>query len=118
MTLFIPANAASTSVVDKSGQEVSDSYLPICEEMAAAISAGTLYESESNNTSSTADRTYNDYDNYGIISTSGDVDWWVVKFSGNGYANFWLGNIPSNCDYDMKLYSSNGTTLLKSSTKA
>lgn len=79
-------------------------------------SAGTTYESESNNTYSTADRTYDDYDNYGAISTSSDVDWWVVSFTRGGRANFWLGNIPSGCDYDLRLYASDGTTLLASST--
>lgn len=82
-----------------------------------AKAAGTANESESNNTYSTADRTYDDYDNYGTISATTDVDWWVVNFSRGGNANFWLGNIPTGCDYDLKLYSSNGTTLLASSVK-
>ena len=78
----------------------------------------TLYESEPNNTYSTADLTYDDYDNYGYISTTSDVDWWKVKFPSSGSANFWLGNIPSGCDYDLQVYSSNGTTLLNSSTNS
>lgn len=81
-------------------------------------SAGTIYESESNNTYTTADRTYDDYDNYGRLSTSGDIDWWVVRFSSSGNANFWLGNIPSGCDYDLRLYSSNGTNVLGSSVNS
>lgn len=81
----------------------------------AYAAAGTLNESEPNNTYSTADVTYDNYDNYGYISTSSDVDWWKVSFSYGGTANFWLGNIPSSCDYDLRLYSSNGTTLLASS---
>ena len=84
--------------------------------LPAYAAAGTLNESESNNTYSTADVTYNDYDNYGYISTTSDVDWWRIRFSYSGHTNFWLGNIPSNCDYDLRLYSSNGTTLLGSST--
>lgn len=80
-----------------------------------SLAAGTLYESESNNTYSTADRTYDDYDNYGALSSTSDVDWWVVSFSSAGEANFWLGNIPSGCDYELTLYASNGTTLLASS---
>lgn len=79
------------------------------------LAAGTIYESEPNNTYSTADRTYDDYDNYGALSTTSDVDWWVVSFSSSGEANFWLGNIPSGCDYDLYLYASNGTTLLATS---
>lgn len=79
--------------------------------------AGTLYESESNNNYSVADRTQDDYNSYGTISTTADIDWWVVRFSFSGYANFWLGDIPEGCDYDLKLYASDGTTLLKSSCK-
>ena len=81
----------------------------------ASAAAGTVNESESNNTASTADRTYDDYDSRGKISTTDDVDWWVVSFSSNGMANFYLGNIPTNCDYDMYVYKNNGTTLVCSS---
>ena len=84
----------------------------------AFAAAGTIYESEPNNTYGTADLTYDDYDNYGYISTTSDVDWWKIKFNSSGSANFWLGNIPSGCDYDLRLYSSNGTTLLQSSTNS
>ena len=77
--------------------------------------AGTILESENNGTYSSANRTYDDYDNYGAISSNSDVDWWVVSFPSAGNANFWLGNIPSGCDYDIELYASNGTTLLASS---
>ena len=74
--------------------------------------AGTIMEIEPNNTYSNADRTYDDYDNRGALGSATDVDWWVVSFLNSGNANFWLGNIPANCDYDLELYSSNGTTRL------
>ena len=78
-TIFlIPSNAAFASVVNKNNQEISESYCSNCEEMEAIRSAGTIYESEPNNTSSTADSTNDDYDNYGLISTTSDIDWWVV----------------------------------------
>lgn len=115
-TIFIiPSNAVFASVVNKNNQEITESYFSNCEEMEAIRSAGTIYESEPNNTSSTADSTNDDYDNYGLISTTSDEDWWVVRFAENGYANFWLSNIPSGCDYDLQLYTNNGTILLKSS---
>ncbi len=82
---------------------------------ASAVS-GTLYESESNNTYSTADQTCDDYNNYGKISSTSDIDWWKITFNYDGKANFYLGNIPTNCNYNLRLYSSNGTTLLASST--
>ena len=78
--------------------------------------SGTKYEAEPNNTYSQATRTYNDYDNYGYISSSGEVDWWVVSFPVAGAANFWLGNIPSNCDYELYVYLPGGTVVLGSST--
>ena len=77
--------------------------------------SGTVNESESNNTSSTADRTYNDYNSYGTISSTSDVDWWTIDITEDGVANFWIGNVPSGCNYRFQVYSSNGTTLLATS---
>lgn len=70
--------------------------------------AGTVYESEPNNTLATSDFTYNDYNSIGALTSSTDVDWWRVSFSKSGKVNFWLGNIPSGCDYDIELYNSSG----------
>ena len=81
-------------------------------------SAGIKYEVEPNNTIYAADSTEDDYDNYGIISSANDIDWWKVSFNQCGYANFWLGNIPSGCDYDLELYASDGSTLLEYSRKS
>ncbi|GEM_PF-6569641 len=81
------------------------------------FAAGSKNEVEPNNAPSQADRTYNDYDNYGYISTSSDVDWWVVNFYYSGSANFFLGNIPIGCDYDLRLYPADVSILLGSSLK-
>ena len=61
------------------------------------------YESESNNTASTADQTYDDYNNYGVISTTSDVDMWQVTFSQSGIANFYL-DPGAGCDLDLYIY--------------
>ena len=66
--------------------------------------SGTKYEVESNDDFDTATRTSNDYDNYGTISSSSDVDFWRVSFSAEGMANFWLGNIPSGYNYDLFVF--------------
>ena len=66
--------------------------------------AVTLNESEPNNTYSQADQYTNDADMYGIISSTSDVDYYKVFFGRDGKANFYLGNIPTNCNYDMKIY--------------
>ena len=69
--------------------------------------AGTIQESEPNDSFATADRTYDDYDNYGLVSSYNDKDFWVVSFDYSGTANFWLGNVPSGCNYDIAVYDSN-----------
>lgn len=77
----------------------------------AHASAGTKYESESNNTAATADQTADDYDNYGALSSASDSDWWTVTFPSAGQGNFWLGNIASGKDYDLYLYDNEGNLL-------
>lgn len=76
------------------------------------------YEAESNNTQATADLVYDDDTTYGTIGYSGDVDYFKVRFTSNGNANFWLGDIPSGQDYDFFLYNSSGTQLKSSQTTA
>ena len=63
---------------------------------AGAAAART--ESEPNNTYRQANKTNDDDYMKGKISSSGDVDWFVVSFPSAGQANFWLGNIPSGKD--------------------
>lgn len=83
----------------------------------ATVFAASLNESEPNDSMATADKTYSDYDNLGKISTAGESDYYSIIFDSNGKANFWLGNIPSGCNYDLYLYDSNGN-LLTSSTNS
>ncbi len=73
------------------------------------------YETEYNDSAATADITYDDYNNYGTISSTTDIDWWKVTFSENGSANFWLGNVPEGCIYFMYLYEGEGGMLLAKS---
>ena len=61
--------------------------------------AATVNESENNNSGATADVTQDDNTNYGAITSSSDEDWWKITFSSSGMANFWLGEIPSGCNY-------------------
>ncbi len=78
--------------------------------------ARILYESEPNNTHSTAFGVLDDDTTYGTIGYDGDVDYFKVSFSSSGTANFWLGDIPINQDYDLYLYNSAGTFLQSSTT--
>ena len=85
--------------------------------VVSSASSGTIYESEYNGSYTYATRTYDDYDNRGTISGASDVDWWTITFSQEGIANFWLGGIPSGCDYDLQVYDYTGTKLLVESLK-
>ena len=83
-------------------------------------SAGTIWESEDNGDFDIADVTYDDYDNRGYISYSdvygtntGDI--WKVTFTYDGHANFFLGSIPSGCNYDMAIYDGTISTVLATS---
>lgn len=84
--------------------------------LVETLSAGQTSEVENNNTISQADTTYDDYDAVGYIHNAADVDYFKVKFNTTGVANFWLGNIPANTDYDLYLYDVQGN-LLAQSTK-
>lgn len=77
----------------------------------APLAVGSpIHETEPNDTYSNATRTYDDYINYGAIRTNTDVDWWRISFTQSGKANFWLGDIPSGCNYDLEVYEPNGIT--------
>lgn len=84
------------------------------ESLLETLSSGTKYEQESNDTIVLADRTYDDYDNYGYMNNTSDVDYFKVKFDSAGVANFWLGNIPDGNDYDLYLYDAGGVLLARS----
>ena len=92
------------------GIESIDQYPPISEEANTEIAipaatSVTRYERESNNTSSSAN-VYNDNENmYGSINPAGDVDWYRVYWDTDGNVDFSLQNIPSNCNYDLKIFS-------------
>jgi pimeloyl-ACP methyl ester carboxylesterase len=65
------------------------------------------YESESNNAFASANTLIAGDDIYGRISSSSDTDYYKVTFSQTGVANFWLGQVPSNTDYDLYVYDQN-----------
>ena len=69
-----------------------------------------INEVEPNDTYNKATPTDNDRINFGAIYTNTDVDWWRISFTQSGKANFWLGNIPAGCNYDLEVYEPNGIT--------
>lgn len=72
---------------------------------------GPIVETEPNDSLTTADTTYDDYDNNGAITSITDIDWWKVKFTKKGKVNFWLGSIPSGCNYKITLYNAAGNQI-------
>ena len=72
---------------------------------------GPIVETEPNDSLTTADTTYDDYDNTGAITSITDIDWWKVKFTKKGKVNFWLGSIPSGCNYKITLYNAAGNQI-------
>ena len=82
----------------------------------SAARATIRYESEPNDTEETSNHIDDDDTTYGRISSLFDEDYYRVVFESDGLANFWLGNIPSGMDYDLYLYSSDGTLLDASTT--
>lgn len=80
---------------------------------AAAVSSSEVMpltvtgsEVEPNNTFATAQTMHSDYTLTGYIGYAGDVDYYKVTFPASGYANFWLGDIPSTMDLDLFIYNS------------
>lgn len=85
-------------------------------EVNTIIGYTTISELEpANNSVSGAVLTFSDADNKGVISNSNDVDWWKVKFNYTGKANFWLGDIPTGCNYKLTIYNASGTVQLANS---
>ncbi len=73
--------------------------------LTASISSTEVdIEEEPNDTWEDANSTNDNVDNYGTLDSQDDIDWWKIEFDDYGEANFWLGNIPNSCDYDMYLY--------------
>ncbi len=107
--------------VEDPGVEAYDLGTETDEALAAAQAlitsaelASIRYEQESNNTMALADTVVSDDTAYGKIGYATDVDYYKVKFTSAGKANFWLGDIPYGKDYDMYLYNSSGTELASS----
>ncbi|HZG14844.1 MAG TPA: pre-peptidase C-terminal domain-containing protein [Candidatus Bathyarchaeia archaeon] len=72
------------------------------------------FEVEPNNTPDKADWIFVGKDAYGKIRVSGDVDYWKVKAPKTGDYRIWLGEMPSNENYDLHLYTAEGREIKSS----
>jgi hypothetical protein len=77
---------------------------------AAASTCPGTYDVTTNNTASGAATIPFNTDVFGLINTSSDVDYYKFVISTAGTATITLVNLPAN--YDLYLYSSNGTSQL------
>ena len=67
------------------------------------------YEVEPNDTRSMANTLEDGVTKYGNISRQADEDWFRITFNAPGTANFWLDNIPSGCNYSLRVYDESGS---------
>jgi len=80
--------------------------------LPALAASGTQYETENNDDYDDADIVIDDYDNFGYVSSTDDFDIWEYTSSYTGYANFYLGSIPSGCNYELGILDSDTITVL------
>ncbi len=85
--------------------------------LSVTSSASDRWEYEPNDDFDTYNLTLEDNNNYGYISSKEDFDCWKTFFAKSGYANFWIGNIPSGCNYVLYVVDEDASVILGESTK-
>lgn len=71
-------------------------------------------QSGAHDTRATAQTLEQDNTLRGYIKSASEKDYYVITFPYAGKVNFWLGEIPAGCDYDLYLYSESGRLVDKS----
>ena len=74
-------------------------------EEASTYAYDILGEIETNDTRSTADTVREGVDMEGTISEEDDIDYFKIKYNDYGLAEVRLSSIPSQCDYDLKIFN-------------
>lgn len=86
---------------------------------AADSRAVSIYEQSAAHSSfGTAQNIIQDYTLYGRITNSSQLDYYSVTFTDAGKANFWLGDIPTGCNYNIYIYDSSYTLVASSVSTA
>lgn len=83
-------------------------------EIQGIVLKNSIFEDEQNNSTTQANTIYSDRNVYGRISSGTDEDYYKITFTSAGTANFWLGDIYTNCDYDLYVYDGSGTQVASS----
>ncbi|MDR6880410.1 hypothetical protein J2X61_002157, partial [Bacillus sp. 3255] len=113
--IFMPLSVTQT-VYGTTTQSVSSSvYSNVYGNSGNNSILSIRYEIEPDNSFSQAMLIYDDDDVYGVIGSTTDEDYYKVMFSNNGNANFWLGGIPYNRDYELKIYDDSYAQIYNSS---
>ncbi|OPX45544.1 hypothetical protein CLHUN_09200 [Ruminiclostridium hungatei] len=73
--------------------------------------AATVYETESNDSTGTANTISAGDTVYGKISFDKDNDYYKLRLTAGTSTTFSLSNIPGGCDYDLILYDANGSII-------
>lgn len=94
---FDEFNGAFENLNDEGLNAYNESVLPEDFFTGDERAVGTRNEIEDNNTMASATITSNDYNNYGTIHTTTDVDYWKITLP-KGNANFWI-ETPSQGQY-------------------
>ena len=92
-------------------QQYSPKELQMIEYFNSTSALSSTQESEPNDTRNTADSLEDSTSMYATIDSLNDIDFYSITFTGTGTANFFVGDIPANCDYDLELLSNTGTVL-------
>ena len=71
-------------------------------------------QSGAHDTRATAQTLEQDNTLRGYIKSASEKDYYVITFPYAGKVNFWLGEIPTGCDYDLYLYTESGRLASKS----
>jgi hypothetical protein len=74
------------------------------ENTTAVVAAISANEGEPNNSYNQANTYIDDYDMYGTLYATSDADWFKMSWDLDGKANFYLGNIPGGCNYNLRIY--------------
>lgn len=101
-TIDVNDTSVETKLLD-----ISEINEPTINDGKIVALSSTVWESESNNSFSSADNIQDDDDVYGYINPMYDYDYYKITFSEIGKANFYLGSIPSGLDYDLFVYDNN-----------
>lgn len=111
-------SSAEIDEVEKEAIDISEKLSDYGVKSVSLRSTGSFdrYENESNDSFSRADRFYDDDTVGGKIQSSGDEDYYKVKFSRDGAANFWLGFVPDDEDYELYVYDDNYDRIAKSTS--